>query len=164
MLLKENLNLQMNINEKIITIIAVILLALLIANIWQKDDKVDDIPVKLQQPEFFLYDTPADSLVYQACVYYDIHHPEIVVSQSILETGYYRSEGCKKDNNLFGLYNSRAKEYYKFNHWTESVLKYKEWIQYRYKDGENYYHFLDRIGYADDSLYIQKIKSIGYVY
>ena len=36
-------------------------------------------------------------------------------------------------------------------------------IQYRYKNDEDYYHFLDRIGYAEDSLYIQKIKSINYV-
>ena len=85
------------------------------------------------------------------------------VSQSILETGYYRSEGCKKDNNLFGLYNWRKKEYYKFSHWTESVKAYRDMIQYRYKNDEDYYHFLDRIGYAEDSLYIQKIKSINYV-
>lgn len=124
----------------------------------------ESIPVKLQQPEFFLSDTPNDTLVYEACIYYGIHNPEIVVAQSILETGYYRSEGCKKDNNLFGLYNSSKKQYFKFNHWTESVKAYKNMIQYKYKDNEDYYHFLDRIGYAEDSLYNNKIKSICNVY
>lgn len=125
---------------------------------------VEHVPVKLQQPEFFLSDTPNDTLVYEACIYYGIHHPEIVVAQSILETGYYRSEGCKKDNNLFGLYNSSKKQYFKFNHWTESVKAYKNMIQYKYRDNEDYYHFLDRIGYAEDSLYNNKIKSICNVY
>ena len=118
------------------------------------------VPVNLQQPEFFLSDYPTDSLVYQACVYYDIHTPEVVIAQAILETGHYRSEGCKKDNNLFGLYNSYKKEYFKFDHWTESVKAYKNMIQYRYKDGEDYHMFLDRIGYAEDSLYNNKLKNI----
>lgn len=136
-----------------------IIVAINIANNSQKEES---LPIKLQQPEFFLFNTPNDSLVYQACVYYGVHHPEIVVSQAILETGHYRSLSCKIDNNLFGLYNSKKKEYFKFNHWTESVEAYKNMIQYKYKDEEDYYNFLTRIGYAEDSLYIQKIKRIGY--
>ena len=31
---------------------------------------VGHVPVKLQQPEFFLSDTPNDTLVYEACIYY----------------------------------------------------------------------------------------------
>lgn len=120
----------------------------------------DVVPVKLQQPEFFLYDIPNDSLIYQACIYYNIHNPQIVVAQSILETGYYRSEVCKRDNNLFGLYNSYKKEYFKFSHWSESVKAYKDMIQYKYKENENYYYFLERIGYAEDSLYNVKLKKI----
>lgn len=152
----------MKIIRNIIILIFAFILGAFISSMWNKENE-EKIPVKLQQPEFFLTDIPVDSLVYEACVYYNIHHPEIVVSQSILETGYYRSEGCKKDNNLFGLYNWRKKEYYKFTHWTESVKAYRDMIQYRYKNDEDYYHFLDRIGYAEDSLYIQKIKSINYV-
>ena len=33
-------------------------------------------------------------------------------------------------------------------------------IQYKYKNNEDYYHFLDRIGYAEDSLYNNKLKNI----
>lgn len=145
----------------------IILICVIICCLISKSNNTtteNDIPVNLEQPEFFLYSEPTDSLVYLACAYYKVHHADIVVSQSILETGYYRSENCKIDNNLFGLYDSRKKEYYKFNHWTESVKAYRDKIQYRYKNGEDYYNFLTRIGYAEDSLYIQKIKSIGYVY
>lgn len=121
--------------------------------------EVKEEPVKLEQPEFFLSDKPTNDLVIEACKYYGIKHPGIVVSQAILETGHYRSENCIVNNNLFGLYNSNKKEYYKFEHWTESVKKYKEWIQYRYKDGD-YYEFLINCNYAEDSLYVNKIKNI----
>ena len=33
-------------------------------------------------------------------------------------------------------------------------------IQYKYKNYEDYYYFLDRIGYAEDSLYNNKLKNI----
>ena len=121
---------------------------------------VERVPVKLQQPEFFLSDTPNDTLVYEACIYYGIHHPEIVVAQSILETGYYRSEDCKKDNNLFGLYNSSKKQYFKFNHWTESGKAYKDMIQNRYNNEPDYYKWLDDLGYAEDPMYINKVQTI----
>ena len=50
--------------------------------------------------------------------------------------------------------------YMKFSHWSESVIAYKNKIQNRYKKGENYYLFLNRIKYASDPLYIQRIKKV----
>ena len=144
----------------IISVLLILLIVLLTNCISSIPEKYKEIDVKLEQPEFFLSDNPIDSLVYQACLYYNISNPELVVAQSILETGYYRSEVCKKNNNLFGLYNSHEKEYFKFSHWTESVKAYKNMIQNRYKDGEDYHEFLDRIGYAEDSLYNNKLKKI----
>lgn len=120
--------------------------------------KEEPIPVKLEQPEFFLYDTPNDSLVLQACAYYGLKHDTIILTQAKLETGNYKSYQCRVNNNLFGLYNSAKMEYYKFNHWSESVEAYKKWIQYRLKDEEDYYFFLSRIGYAEDPDYISKLK------
>lgn len=119
----------------------------------------EDIPIKLEQPEFFLEDIPTKELVRDACEHYGIKHIDIVVAQSILETGMYRSEQCLKHNNLFGLYNSRKQVYFRFNHWTESVKAYRDLIQYRYTGGD-YYKWLDKIGYAEDSLYIIKVKGI----
>lgn len=124
-----------------------------------KEVKEEPVPVKLEQPEFFLSDKPTNALVLEACKYYDIKHHGIVVSQAILETGHYRSENCIVNNNLFGLYNSSKKEYHSFDHWTESVKKYKEWIQSKYKEGD-YYQFLLDLGYATDTLYIPKVKNI----
>ena len=120
--------------------------------------KEEPVPVKLEQPEFFLYDTPNDSLVLQACAYYGLKYDTIILTQAKLETGNYKSYQCRVNNNLFGLYNSAKMEYYKFNHWTESVEAYKKWIQYRLKDEEDYYSFLVRISYAEDPDYISKLK------
>lgn len=115
----------------IISLIAYIATWAYIFSTVENKDTEESLPVKLQQPEFFLEDIPTVPLVYQACEYYGIHHPEIVVAQSILETGWYKSINCLDNNNLFGLYNSKKKKYFKFNHWTESVKAYKNMIQYK---------------------------------
>ena len=65
-----------------------------------------------------------------------------------------------KYNNLFGLYNSKEKRYYKFNHWTESVVAYKEWIQKKYKPLNNYYAFLEEMNYAEGKSYTRLLKEI----
>lgn len=106
------------------------------------------------------YNKPPQDGLWEALLFYDVKHPEIVYAQAILETGYFKSKVHTRNNNLFGLYNSEKKEYHKFNHWTESIVKYKEWIQHRYKPPNNYYEFLQRIGYAKDPNYITKLKQI----
>ena len=119
----------------------------------------DDIVVLLEQPEFFLSDSITIERLYEACAYYEIQHPDIVVAQAILETGFFKSDLCLKQHNLFGLFNSRTMDFYSFNHWTESVKAYRDKVQYRYQDGD-YYDWLERIGYAEDSLYVSKLKNI----
>ena len=126
-----------------------------------KEDVIEGT-VKLEQPEFFLNANPSISSLKQACEYYDIQHSNIVIAQAILETGHFRSNMCKTKNNLFGLYNSSKNEYFSFNHWSESVEAYKKMVQYKYKEGD-YYHWLDSIGYATDSLYVYKLKQINII-
>jgi len=64
-----------------------------------------------------------------------ILYPDIVLAQAILETGWFRSNACRKKHNLFGLTNPRTGKYYEFDHWTESVRAYYTKVQYRYKGG-----------------------------
>lgn len=85
-----------------------------------------------------------------------IKHPKIVLAQAILETGWFQSAVCRNKHNLFGLTNPRTKNYYEFNHWTESVKAYYTKVQYRYKSG-NYLLWLRDIGYAEDKGYIRAI-------
>ena len=128
-------------------------------NYYQAPTYEEEVPVKLEQPEFFLADTLTKELVKEACEYFRLKHSDIIVAQSILETGHYNSENCIKHNNLFGLYNSRKEQYYKFDKWWKSVIAYRDMIQYRYKDGD-YYEWLQKIGYAEDPQYISKVKGI----
>lgn len=83
-----------------------------------------------------------------------------VLAQALLETGNFSSRVCKEYNNLFGLYDSKHREYYRFARWEDSVVGYRRMIQYRYKGG-NYLHFLRRIGYAEDPRYITKVAQLA---
>lgn len=123
----------------------------------REPEKVDVL--RLEQSEFLLSEKPDDDLM-AVLEYYNVKHKNIVYAQAILETGHFRSKVCREYNNLFGLYNSRSKDYYKFNHWSESVVAYLNYIQYRYKPPNDYYKFLEEIGYAEDPQYITKLKNI----
>ena len=83
-----------------------------------------------------------------------------VLAQAVLETGNFSSRVCKEYNNLFGLYDSKNRDYYRFERWEDSVVGYGKMIQYRYNGG-NYLHFLKRIGYAEDPRYITKIARMA---
>lgn len=110
-------------------------------------------------PRFMSSDKPTPELLLEALNYYKIKKSSIVYAQAILETGHFKSRICKKYNNLFGLYNSKTHDYYKFNNWWESVKAYNTCVQYKYTTG-NYFAFLDKLGYAEDSNYIAKVKSV----
>ena len=88
-----------------------------------------------------------------------IKYPKIVLAQAILETGRFRSRVCNENNNLFGLRHSKG--YYVFDHWEESVIAYKNKVQYKHRDNENYYAFLKRIGYASAKDYIERVREIA---
>ena len=83
----------------------------------------------------------------------------IVLAQALLETGYFTSRVCKEYNNLFGLYDSKNREYFRFARWEDSVVAYQRMIQYKYKGG-NYFQFLKRIGYAEDPRYLVKLAKV----
>ena len=89
----------------------------------------------------------------------DIQFPEIVVAQALLETGNFKSYSCINRNNLFGL---RKKDgtYMSFEHWTECVAAYKKYIQKWKQPPNDYYKYLDDLGYAEDISYTTKLKQI----
>ena len=112
----------------------------------------------LNEPYFLRSNNPSEHLD-DALEYYGVKYPNIVKAQAILETGHFSSNVCKSYNNLFGLYNSSKGDYYRFNHWSESVKAYIDYVQYKY-DGGDYYAFLDDLGYAEDKQYVSKLKVI----
>ena len=101
-----------------------------------------------------------DSILYLALVHYEVKYPKSVLAQAKLESGNFTSDHCVYGNNFLGLYNSRKGKYFKFDHWTECIEGYKDMIEYKLRDGEDYYKFLKRIGYASDPNYISKVRQI----
>lgn len=97
---------------------------------------------------------------YNALLRMNVSDAKIVLAQTLLETGYFTSRICLEYNNTLGLYDSRAKDFYKMSHWSESIYKYKIYIEYKKKAKENHYEFLKRIGYAEDPAYLNKVKKI----
>ncbi len=87
-----------------------------------------------------------------------ILYPDIILKQAKLETGNFTSNVFKTRNNLFGF--RLGNGYLKFDNWKQSVEYMAKWQKRRYNKGENYYSFLKRIGYATDSSYCDKLKSI----
>lgn len=120
----------------------------------------EDSIVSTLDPNYSLPEELNEEVLFKELVRQEVKYPHIVFAQAMLETGGFTSDICKNYNNLFGLYNNRTKDYYKFDHWIESVTAYKDMIQYRYGSDEEYYSFLKRIGYAEDPKYITKLKKI----
>jgi flagellum-specific peptidoglycan hydrolase FlgJ len=114
-------------------------------------------------PSIVFY-TQTTNEVYTELLKQNVKHPDIVLAQSILETGSYKCKGCSLDkNNLFGLWNSKKKEYFYYTTWKESIGGYLRSIQSKYDKNKykDYYDFLFKIGYASDPNYIKKLKKIN---
>lgn len=123
-----------------------------------KPSEIKVVIIKENQLDFF-NKSPQEGLK-EALEYYNVKYPDIIYAQAILETGHFKSNLCINNNNLFGLYDSKNKKYYTFDHWKDCIIAYKEMVQYKYKDGDDYYKFLSDIGYAEDAKYIDKLKEI----
>lgn len=111
--------------------------------------------IKWRQNHFVLND---DNL-HQELIAQGVEFPEIVKAQAVLETGNFKSNACKENNNLFGLRNSNG-TYMSFEHWTLSVAAYKKYIQDYKRKPKNYYAYLENLGYAEDPKYINKLKEL----
>ena len=132
-------------------------------NIEYLENKLDSITINNNSYSHittFENKTPEEGID-KALQYYNIEHPIIVKAQAILETARFTSDLCVKNNNLFGLYDSKNKRYYSYNHWWESIEAYKKLIQKKYDNSKYYYMFLEDIKYAKDKEYINKLKEIA---
>lgn len=93
--------------------------------------------------------------------HYEVKYPDVVLRQSILETGWYKCTNCSlRYNNIFGFSTGK---YLQFDNWIESVEYYKKW-QDKYMpevcSKNEYYEWLDRYGYASAKDYIKTLKQI----
>lgn len=111
--------------------------------------------VKWRQNHFML----SEENLYNELVAQGVDFPEIVQAQAILETGHFKSYACLQQNNLFGLRNGDG-TYMSFAHWTNAVAAYKKFIQKYDLPPNDYYKYLQDLGYAEDPNYIIKLKQI----
>lgn len=87
----------------------------------------------------------------------EIPHINIVLAQSMLETGNYTSGLSKTHHNIFGL--RKGNKYRRYNNYIECIADYKRLISSKYEGGD-YYAFLTRLGYAEDPNYVNVLKGI----
>lgn len=145
--------------DNIICIILIILMCL--STFYTIDHfRNKDSTILLPEHPYYLLEDVNEEVLYKTLVHYKFPEPAIITAQAVLETGNFKSRLCSDNNNLFGLYNSKKLEYYKFDSWISCVFAYKQFILSRYEPEEDYYGFLDRIGYAEDPLYESKVKKL----
>ena len=106
-------------------------------------------------PHVVVLDTFSSTALKQEINRQNILYTNIVYNQARLETGNFKSQVFKENNNLFGFVGKKG--YIKYNSWQESVKAYKQW-QTKYYTHGSYYDFLQKIGYATDTEYVSKLK------
>lgn len=120
-------------------------------------------------------------LLYEALIFNGIQNPDIVLKQSIVETGNFTSNLFIATNNPFGMHLASSRQtitnefvygdYYdgqlhkmaKFNCWYDAVVDFKYWQTYWLNDvltESQYYVFLDTLPYAANPNYVNIVKSI----
>ena len=97
--------------------------------------------------------------------------PHIILAQSILETGHYKSKIFKENKNLFGMKEARVRlnlakgtqfghAYY--DNWKESLTDYALWYStyaYKCKTEKQLYKLLDR-QYAEATAYVSSLQKL----
>ena len=124
-----------------------------------KSNPQEIIEIQKDSLDLSLLELNKDNFIF-VCHYYEIDYPEIVYAQAQLESGRFTSKVYKDNNNFLGLYNSKTKSYYHFNHWTHCLKGYKDFVQSKWDGNGDYYEFLLKLPYATDPNYLSKIKRI----
>lgn len=101
----------------------------------------------------------------------EVQHPQIVLAQMKLESGYYKSKLSQRNNNYFGMKHPYQRAtmsmgekngYAHYRNWAYSILDYALWQrQYAYNLNEDEY--LQKLGkvYAEDAAYVRKLKNLA---
>lgn len=102
--------------------------------------------------------------------HFKIKYPEILRAQIVQECGWkLNSKKAIQNGNICGMTPSSNKREHTYTYvenghcgypnFIESIRDYMFWQRQNYKSGD-YYKFLNNIRYAEDTLYVQKIKYI----
>jgi flagellum-specific peptidoglycan hydrolase FlgJ len=117
--------------------------------------------------------TPNQREVYEELIRLDVKFPDIVLAQTILESGNFSSKVAKQNNNLFGMRMPKVRQttaigqrygYARYYNWKDSVKDYKLWQEALLKKYPNmtrgqYKSYINRV-YSTGKNYISKINLI----
>jgi len=111
--------------------------------------------------------------LYEEIVNQGIEYPEIVWAQAVLESGNFKSDVFRGNNNLFGMKLPSRRStvacgskngYATYNDWQESIRDYKLYQEYYFKDRKiskaSYYSHLNRVYCEIGSQYSERVKEI----
>lgn len=131
-----------------------------------KEKEIQQKDEHFQQAEF------SPQVFYEALIFVGVQNPDIVFKQSVLETGWFKSQLFTQYNNPFGMKQPVHREtlcigtelgHGYFPHWYDAVKDYKLWQEYWIEhelDPEDYYSFLDELPYAEAQNYTRTLRTI----
>src|SRR5690554_580968 len=101
----------------------------------------------------------------------NIRFPEVVYAQAYLESGGFKSEIFKENNNLFGMKVARQRpttalmldrNHAVYDHWRSSVIDYALYQSHYLRTVKGRDEYINTIGrvYAEDPNYLKKVKKI----
>lgn len=101
----------------------------------------------------------------------NIKYPYIVLAQAKFESGNFTSKIFKQNNNMFGMRKARQRittaeseksTYAYYRDWIDAVHDYAMYQSVVMRSVENEENYFNRLGerYAEDTLYISKLKSM----
>lgn len=124
---------------------------------------------------FYTVETEADTFSKEALVKelkrLNLRFPEIILAQSILETGHFSSRIFIENNNLFGMKQARARSttaagtqlgHAFYDHWKQSVMDYalfQNAYMNKLRKEKTYLKYLDK-NYAEAENYDKKLLQI----
>lgn len=117
----------------------------------QLEKRCDSLESKIHS----LYVEKISVELFQELINSNIKFSDIVLKQAFLETGTFTSYSFSNRHNLFGFQGQNG--YLEFKDWKECVKYCKEWQDKYYKGGD-YYDFLEKLPYAQDSTYVSVLR------
>jgi len=158
-------------------IVILILCAITHAGVCPQTTNLDNI--KIVQKELFeqsvYFKAFSIDLFLEALTFAGVQHPKIAFRQAILETGNFKSPLFIEGNNCFGMRRAKYRPspaigelnyHATYWHFYDSIRDYVMLQQYYQDRGhplEEYYTFLENIGYAVDPEYTNKLKNLEIV-
>jgi uncharacterized FlgJ-related protein len=134
--------------------------------------EASSIPV---EEGFYTVETEADTFSKEALVKelkrLNVRFPEIILAQSILETGHFSSRIFVENNNLFGMKEARARSttavgtqlgHAYYDHWKQSVMDYalfQNAYMNKLRKEKSYLKYLDK-NYAEAENYDKNLLQI----